>query len=75
MGNQATSADLRGVTVEEALRQLLTYNGYTYKVLSERSILIFQDNAQKHWQYDDQVVQTFYLSHADAPELSQLISR
>jgi hypothetical protein len=74
MGNQATSADLRGVTVEEALRQLLTYNGYTYKVLSERSILIFQDNAQKHSQYDDQVVQTFYLSHADATELSQLIS-
>jgi type II secretory pathway component GspD/PulD (secretin) len=74
MGNQATSADLRGVTVEEALRQLLTYNGYTYKVLSDRSILIFQDNAQKHSQYDDQVVQTFYLSHADASELSQLIS-
>ena len=74
MGNQATSADLRGVTVEEALRQLLTYNGYTYKVLSERSILIFQDNTQKHSQYDDQVVQTFYLSHADATELSQLIS-
>ena len=74
MGSQATSADLRGVTVEEALRQLLTYNGYTYKVLSDRSILIFQDNTQKHAQYDDQVVQTFYLSHADATELSQLVS-
>jgi general secretion pathway protein D len=74
MGSQATSADLRGVTVEEALRQLLTYNGYTYKVLSDRSILIFQDNSQKHAQYDDQVVQTFYLSHADATELSQLVS-
>jgi general secretion pathway protein D len=74
MSTQATSADLRGVTVEEALRQLLTYNGYTYKVLSDRSILIFQDNAQKHSQYDDQVVQTFYLSHADSAELSQLIS-
>src|SRR5436190_3151516 len=74
MGTQATSADLRGVTVAEALRQLLTYNGYTYKVLSDRSILIFQDNTQKHAQYDDQVVQTFYLSHADATELSQLVS-
>ena len=74
MGSQATSADLRGVTVAEALRQLLTYNGYTYKVLSDRSILIFQDNTQKHAQYDDQVVQTFYLSHADATELSQLVS-
>jgi type II secretory pathway component GspD/PulD (secretin) len=74
IGNQPTTADLRGVTVEEALRQLLTYNGYTYKILSERSILIFQDNAQKHSQYDDQVVQTFYLSHADSTELSQLIS-
>jgi general secretion pathway protein D len=69
----STSVDLRGVTVEEALRQLLTYNGLTYKILSERSILIFPDTTQKHQQYDDQVVQTFYLSHADAQELAQLI--
>jgi type II secretory pathway component GspD/PulD (secretin) len=74
IGGIATSADLRGVTVEEALRQLLTFNGLTYKVLSERAILIFQDTTPKHTQYDDQVVQTFYLSHADATELSQLIS-
>jgi type II secretory pathway component GspD/PulD (secretin) len=74
IGSLATSADLRSVTVEEALRQLLTFNGLTYKVLSERAILIFQDTAPKHTQYDDQVVQTFYLSHADATELSQLIS-
>ena len=38
------------------------------------SILVFPDNAQKHAQYDEQVIQTFYLSHADATELTQLLS-
>jgi type II secretory pathway component GspD/PulD (secretin) len=69
----STTIDLQGVTVQEALNQLLTYNQLAYKVLSERSILIFPDTTAKHTQYDDQVVQTFYLSHADATELSQLI--
>ncbi len=41
---------------------------------SERSILVFPDNAQKHAQYDEQVVQTFYVSHADVTELTQLLS-
>ena len=41
---------------------------------SERAILVFPDNAQKHAQYDEQVVQTFYVSHADVTELTQLLS-
>jgi general secretion pathway protein D len=69
-----TSVDLQGVTVEEALRQLLTFNGLTYKVLSSRAILVFQDTSAKHNQYDEQVVQTFYLSHADATEMSQMLA-
>jgi type II secretory pathway component GspD/PulD (secretin) len=69
----STTIDLQGVTVGEALNQLLTYNQLAYKVLSDRSILIFPDTTAKRTQYEDQVVQTFYLSHADATELSQLI--
>jgi type II secretory pathway component GspD/PulD (secretin) len=63
-----------GETLEQALNQILSVNGLAYKVLSERSILVFDDNAQKHAQYDDQVIQTFYLSNADATELAQLLS-
>ena len=54
--------------------QIMTMNQLSYKVLSERSIFVFPDNAPKHAQYDEQVIHTFYLSHADATELSQLLS-
>lgn len=68
------SIQLDGVTVEEALNQLMLVGQLSYKVLSERSVLVFPDTPQKHTQYDDQVIQTFYVSHADATELVQIIS-
>ena len=54
--------------------QIMSMNQLSYKVLNDRSILVFPDTPQKHAQYDEQVVRTFYLSHADATELSQLLS-
>jgi type II secretory pathway component GspD/PulD (secretin) len=69
------TVQLDGVTLEQALNQILSVNSLAYKVLSERSILIFEDTAQKHQQYDDQVIQTFYLSNADATELAQILSQ
>jgi general secretion pathway protein D len=70
----AASVQLDGVTLEQALQQIMSVNQLSYKVTSERSILVFPDNAQKHAQYDEQVVQTFYVSHADVTELTQLLS-
>src|SRR6185369_11065557 len=69
------TVQLDGETLEQALSQILSVNQLSYKVLSERSILVFEDNAQKHQQYDDQVIQTFYLSNADATELAQILSQ
>src|SRR5689334_24323919 len=69
------TVQLDGVTLEQALNQILSVNSLAYKVLSERSILVFDDTAQKHQQYDDQVIQTFYLSNADATELAQILSQ
>src|SRR6185369_12379624 len=51
-----------------------TMNQLSYKVLNERSIFVFPDTAPKHAQYDEQVVRTFYISHADATELTQILS-
>jgi general secretion pathway protein D len=72
--DRATTVQLDGVTLEQALNQIMTMNGLSYKVLSDRSIFVFQDTPPKHAQFDDQVVRTFYLSHADATEMSQLLS-
>ncbi len=68
------TVQLDGVTLEQALNQILSVNQLSYKVLSEQSILVFDDNAQKHAQYDEQVIQTFYLSNSDPTEMAQLLS-
>ncbi len=68
------SVNLDGVTVEDALNQVLSANGYYYKVTNPRTILIIPDQPAKHQQYDDMVVRVFYVSHADATELAQLLS-
>ena len=65
---------LENVTVEEALQQILSTHGHFYKVLNPSTIVVAQDNAQAHQKYDDLVVQTFYLSHADAQEITQIIN-
>jgi type II secretory pathway component GspD/PulD (secretin) len=71
----ATSVALDDLTFEQALRQILSVNQLAYKVTSERAILVFPDTVAKHAQYDEQVVQTFYVSNADVTELTQLLSQ
>ncbi|HET7217778.1 MAG TPA: secretin N-terminal domain-containing protein, partial [Vicinamibacterales bacterium] len=65
---------LDGVSLEEALQQILSVNGFFYKVLNQSTILVAPDNAAMHQKYDDMVMQVFYLSHADAQELSQVVN-
>jgi general secretion pathway protein D len=72
--DRPTTVQLDGVTLEQALNQIFATNQLSYKVLNERSILVFADTPPKHAQYDEQVVRTFYVSHADATELSQILS-
>ncbi len=72
--DRLVSISLSGVTLEDALNHLMTMNQLSYKVLSERSIFVFPDTPAKHLQYDEQVVQTFYISHSDPAELVTIIS-
>jgi general secretion pathway protein D len=62
------------VSLEPALNQIMTMNQLSYKVLGDKSIFVFQDTPPKHAQYDDQVIRTFYLSHADSTEVQQILS-
>ena len=74
VADRPTTIQLDGVTLEQALNQIMTMNQLSYKVLSERSIFVFPDTAPKHAQYDEQVIRTFYLSHADSTEVMQILS-
>ncbi|HVH27296.1 MAG TPA: secretin N-terminal domain-containing protein [Vicinamibacterales bacterium] len=66
---------LDGVTLEQALNQIMTMSQLSYKVVNERSIFVFPDTQPKHTLYDEQVVRTFYISNADPTELSQTLSQ
>ena len=53
---------------------MLSANGYYYKVTNQRTIIVIPDQPAKHQQYDDLVIKVFFISHADATELSQTLA-
>jgi general secretion pathway protein D len=68
------SVTLDGVRLEEALQQILSVNGYFYKVLNPTTIVIAPDTLAGHQKYDELVMQVFYLSHSDPQEVSQALN-
>jgi general secretion pathway protein D len=68
------TVQLDGVTLEQALQQILSANNLFYKVLNPRTIIVIPDTAQNRAKYEEQVVRVFYLSHADATEVAQIIN-
>jgi len=69
------SVELDEVTIEEALGQILMANQYFYKVVSASTVIIVPDTPQKRAQYEEQVIRTFYVSHADVSELATLLTQ
>ena len=68
------TASLRDVTIEDALNQILTANQLFYKVLNDRTIIVVPDLPPKRAQYEEQVIRVFFVSHADAEELTTTIN-
>ncbi len=68
------SVQLNGLTLEEALNQILSTNQLWYKVINDRTIMIINDNAQKRQMYEEQVIRTFFISNSDPQELVQLLN-
>jgi len=69
------TVELDGVTLEQALSQILTANQLFYKVLNERTIIVIPDNTTKRAQYEEQVIRTFYVSNADVTELGAMLNQ
>jgi general secretion pathway protein D len=68
------TVDLSGVTLEQALQQILTANGLFFKVMNERTIIVVPDTQPKRLAYEEQAIRTFYLSHADPAEMVVLLN-
>jgi general secretion pathway protein D len=68
------SVDVDGVTLEQALAQIMLANGLFYKVVNERTILVASDTQQNRAKYEEMVIRTFYLSNAEAAEIQTLLN-
>ncbi len=69
------TVDLDGVTLQEALDQILTANQLFHKVLNARSLIVVPDTPQKRSQYEEQLIRTFFVSHNDVTELATLLTQ
>ena len=72
--DRSYTVQMRGVTFEQALSQILAANQLFFKVINERTIMVIPDNAQKRALYEEQVIRTFFVSHADATEVAQILN-
>ncbi len=67
------TVQLRGVTVDEALKIILATQRLERKVLSESTLLIYPDTSDKRRQYQDFSVRTFYLANANVTQVQNLV--
>ena len=67
------TADLRNLSLEEALGSLSSSTRTFYRVTAPRTITIIPDTPAKRREYEESVVRTFYLSNADVKEVMDLL--
>jgi general secretion pathway protein D len=70
---ETISADLRKMSLEEALGSITSATRTFYRVTSQRTVTIIPDTPQKRREYEDSIVQTLYLSNADLKEVIDLL--
>ncbi|MCM2357495.1 MAG: cohesin domain-containing protein, partial [Geobacteraceae bacterium] len=64
---------LENATFYQALDVITELNKLGKKVLNEKSIIIYPKNPEKHKQYEDLYLQTFYLNKIDAKKAVNLL--
>ena len=71
--DQDLAIELRDVTAQNALETIMRAAGHFYKVVDEHSIIIAADNPQNRKNYEDLVIQTFFLSNAEVKDVLTLL--
>ena len=62
------TVNLNNVTLEQALAVACIQSKAFWKPMTENTIFVTSDTAQKHRDYDDTIVKTFYLSNVTQPQ-------
>ncbi|MBN1141089.1 MAG: type II secretion system protein [Deltaproteobacteria bacterium] len=71
--SRSVTVFLERATFAQALELLQQMNGLDKKVLNEKTIILYPNTIEKKKQYEDQVIQTFYLSNVDAKKVLNLL--
>lgn len=71
--DQELSIVLDDITAQDALEILMRTVGHFYKVLDEHSIIIADDTPQNRRNYEDQVIQTFFLDNAEVKDVMTMV--
>ena len=70
---QKVTVFLENATFAQALELLLKMNDLDKKILNSKTIILYPNTRDKEKQYQDQVVQIFYLSNIDAKKAVNLL--
>ena len=73
VNSRRVSILLEKATFSQALELLLKMNNLGKKVLNEKTIILYPNNVEKVRQYEDQIIQIFYLSNVDAKKVLNLL--
>jgi general secretion pathway protein D len=71
--DETINADLRKMTLADALTSVTSSTRTFYRVSAQRTITIIPDTPAKRREYEESVVQTLYLSNADLKEVIDLL--
>jgi len=70
---ETISADLRNMTLEDALTSVTAVTHTFYRVTAQRTITVIPDTPAKRREYEESIVRTIYLSNADLKEVIDLL--
>ncbi len=71
--SQSVSVLLEKASFAQAMQLIMQMNGLGKKVLNSKTIIVYPLTREKEKQYEDQLIQTFYLSHIDAKKAVNLL--
>ncbi|MEN8687284.1 MAG: cohesin domain-containing protein, partial [Desulfuromonadales bacterium] len=71
--SQSITVLLEKASFAQAMELIMQMNGLSKKVLNSKTIIIYPESREKAKQYEDQLIQTFYLSHIDAKKAVNLL--
>ena len=71
--DRRTSVDLRGARLSAALAAVTRATGSFYRVTAPRTVTVVPDTPAKRTEYEEEVVQTFYVSNADLEETVNML--